>query len=251
MDNTFFKVYRSLLDDPLWLSEPFTYGQAWVDLIGRANFADKDNFYRGRYQQIKRGQIATSQQELAARWKWSRRKVHTFLKNLEAAGMCTAKVTPFGTTLTIEKYAFYQDGRTGKSTTKNPREHIGSTTEAQREHIGSTQNKKDKKERRIEGEKPARAGMVPLSLDEVSSFISERGLMVDAEAFWDYYEANGWVTASGNPVQNWKALCRSWEGKPKYAKTEQNGERDEDGLTPEMRASVERVKERRRNEHRR
>ena len=251
MDNTFFKVYRSLLDDPLWLSEPFTYGQAWVDLIGRANFADKDHFYRGQYQQIKRGQIATSQKELADRWKWSRHKVNTFLRNIERAGMVTTKATTTGTTITIEKYADYQDTRTSKGTTKEPRKDIGGTSEGHREDIGGTQNKKEKKERRIEGEKPARAGMVPLSLDEVSSFISESGLRVDAEAFWDYYEANGWVTASGNPVQNWKALCRSWEGKPKYAKTEQNGERDEDGLTPEMRASVERVKERRRNEHRR
>lgn len=203
MDNTFFKVYRSLLDDPLWLSEPFTYGQAWVDLIGRANFADKDNFYRGRYQQIKRGQIATSQQELAARWKWSRRKVHTFLKNLEAAGMCTAKVTPFGTTLTIEKYAFYQDGRTGKSTTKNPREHIGSTTEAQREHIGSTQNKKDKKERREEGI------YIP-SRGDLASFIESEGLNADPDDVFDYYEAIGWEIG-GKPIKDWRAVVRRWK----------------------------------------
>lgn len=203
MDNTFFKVYRSLLDDPLWLSEPFTYGQAWVDLIGRANFADKDNFYRGRYQQIKRGQIATSQQELADRWKWSRHKVNTFLRNIECAGMVTTKSTTFGTTITIEKYAVYQDARTTKGTTKEPRKDIGGTSEGHREDIGGTQNKKEKKERREEGI------YIP-SRGDLASFIESEGLNADPDDVFDYYEAVGWEIG-GKPIKDWRAVVRRWK----------------------------------------
>lgn len=203
MDNTFFKVYRSLLDDPLWLSEPFTYGQAWVDLIGRANFADKDNFYRGRYQQIKRGQIATSQQELADRWKWSRHKVNTFLRNIECAGMVTTKSTTFGTTITIEKYALYQDARTTKGTTKEPRKDIGGTSEGHREDIGGTQNKKEKKERREEGI------YIP-SRGDLASFIESEGLNADPDDVFDYYEAVGWEIG-GKPIKDWRAVVRRWK----------------------------------------
>ena len=203
MDNTFFKVYRSLLDDPLWLSEPFTYGQAWVDLIGRANFADKDNFYRGRYQQIKRGQIATSQQELADRWKWSRHKVNTFLRNIECAGMVTTKSTTFGTTITIEKYALYQDARTTKGTTKEPRKDIGGTSEGHREDIGGTQNKKEKKERREEGI------YIP-SRGDLASFIESEGLNADPDDVFDYYEAIGWEI-NGKPIKDWRAVVRRWK----------------------------------------
>lgn len=210
MDNTFFKVYRSLLDDPLWLSEPFTYGQAWVDLIGRANFADKDNFYRGRYQQIKRGQIATSQQELADRWKWSRHKVNTFLRNIECAGMVTTKSTTFGTTITIEKYAFYQDIRTSKGTTKGPQKDISGTSEGHRKDIGGTQNKNIKKERREEGI------YIP-SRGDLASFIESEGLNADPDDVFDYYEAVGWEIG-GKPIKDWRAVVRRWK---QYEKPEQ------------------------------
>lgn len=203
MDNTFFKVYRSLLDDPLWLSEPFTYGQAWVDLIGRANFADKDHFYRGQYQQIKRGQIATSQKELADRWKWSRHKVNTFLRNIERAGMVTTKATTTGTTITIEKYAVYQDTRTSKGTTKEPRKDIGGTSEGHRKDIGGTQNKKEKKERREEGI------YIP-SRGDLASFIESEGLNADPDDVFDYYEAIGWEIG-GKPIKDWRAVVRRWK----------------------------------------
>lgn len=205
MDNSFFKVYRSLLDDPLWLSEPFTYGQAWVDLIGLANFADKDKFYRGQYQRVKRGQVVTSQQALAERWSWGRRKVSTFLRNLESAKMCTVTVTPYGTTITIEKYAFYQDARTAKSTTDGTAK---STIDAQRTHNGRTHNKKDKEEK----EKiyiPSRA--------DVAAYISEHGLQVDADDICDYYDALGWEI-NGKAVKDWRAVVRRWK---QYEKPEQ------------------------------
>ena len=36
----FAPVYRSLSEHPLWLGEPFTRGQAWVDLLMLVNYKD-------------------------------------------------------------------------------------------------------------------------------------------------------------------------------------------------------------------
>jgi hypothetical protein len=37
---TFFKIDRKLLESEWWVSEPFSKPQAWVDLIGLANYGD-------------------------------------------------------------------------------------------------------------------------------------------------------------------------------------------------------------------
>ena len=37
---SFFTIDRKLLEEELWLAEPFTKGQAWLDLIGRASYKD-------------------------------------------------------------------------------------------------------------------------------------------------------------------------------------------------------------------
>ncbi len=79
----FFLVNRSLQKLDLWLSETFTRGQAWVDLIGLTNY--KDGYLRknGKRVDLKRGQCGWSQAALAVRWKWSRGKVKRFFDELE------------------------------------------------------------------------------------------------------------------------------------------------------------------------
>lgn len=140
MKNGYIKIARKLFDSDLWITEPFTLGQAWVDLIAMANYATRDHFYKGSVQRIERGQIATSETRLAARWQWSRKKVNTFLRNLERLEMCTAKRTAQGTTITIENYAFYQDAEPLKEQQKNRQ----STAEEPQKNRSGTQKKKDK-----------------------------------------------------------------------------------------------------------
>ena len=50
------------------------------------------------------------------------------------------------------------------------------------------------------------------SLEEVMDFVQETGLQVDAEYFFNYYEANGWQIGS-QPVRSWKAALRAWARK--------------------------------------
>ena len=49
------------------------------------------------------------------------------------------------------------------------------------------------------------------SVEEIAAYCTERKNGIDPEAFFDKYEANGWVDKNGNPMKDWKATIRTWE----------------------------------------
>lgn len=51
----------------------------------------------------------------------------------------------------------------------------------------------------------------PPTLDEIKIYCEERHNNIDAERFFDYYSANGWVQGKGTPIKDWKACVRTWE----------------------------------------
>ena len=63
------------------------------------------------------------------------------------------------------------------------------------------------------GAKPhnKRKPFTPPTLEEVKAYISEKELAVDAQRFFDYYEAGKWHDGSGKPVKNWKQKCITWD----------------------------------------
>lgn len=56
----------------------------------------------------------------------------------------------------------------------------------------------------------SKKSFVKPKLEEVASYCKERGNYVDAEAFVDFYESNGWKVGR-NPMKDWKAAVRTWE----------------------------------------
>lgn len=52
------------------------------------------------------------------------------------------------------------------------------------------------------------------TIQDVQSYCEERQNDIDAESFWDYYEANGWKVGR-SPMKDWKAAVRTWERKRK------------------------------------
>ena len=48
------------------------------------------------------------------------------------------------------------------------------------------------------------------SLEELTTYIQEKDLNVDANAFMDYYDSNGWKIGGKAPMKDWKATCRRW-----------------------------------------
>lgn len=48
------------------------------------------------------------------------------------------------------------------------------------------------------------------TVDEIKSYCEERNNMVNAEAFYDYYESKDWMIGK-NRMKDWKAAVRTWE----------------------------------------
>ena len=47
------------------------------------------------------------------------------------------------------------------------------------------------------------------TIDEIKAHILEKGYTFDAEAFYAFYESNGWKVGK-NPMKNWKMACTTW-----------------------------------------
>ena len=101
-------LQRKLLDNPIWVCEPFTRGQAWVDLIFLANYEFSFFYKRGVKIEVQIGQVARSEVELADRWKWSRTKVRKFLNDLEKEQQVIQQKTNVTQILTLVNYEMYQ-----------------------------------------------------------------------------------------------------------------------------------------------
>ena len=72
--------------------------------------------------------------------------------------------------------------------------------------------------------KPKKAKFIPPTLEQVQEYCDERGNDVDAQRFFEYYQAGGWKDAKGNPVRNWKQKIITWE-KHSYGKPINQGDR--------------------------
>lgn len=117
----YFKVDRQIFDHWIWNDKPFSKGQAWLDLIGLANYEDGKTPYKGKVIACKRGTVYRSISYLADRWGWSRDKTRTFLNLLESDNMVRVKATTNQTTITLVNYGKFQDSPTTDSSTNRQR----------------------------------------------------------------------------------------------------------------------------------
>lgn len=68
------------------------------------------------------------------------------------------------------------------------------------------------------GKHPGKRFVKP-TVEDIRSYCTERGNAVDAQRFYDFYEAKGWLIGK-NPMKDWKAAVRTWEqrnGRTEYA----------------------------------
>ena len=141
----YIKIYRQLVENPLWLLKPFSEGQAWIDLLCIATY-DK-GFIKSKNGQIiklERGDCGYSILSLSERWGWSRGKVTRFLTFLNEQQMIQQKTYGKHTIINIINYDKYQKRTTNDTTndTTNGQQMIQQT-----DTINKVKNdKNDKKE---------------------------------------------------------------------------------------------------------
>lgn len=119
MSSGWIKLHRQLLEWE-WYDDINT-SRLFVHLLLKANH--KDRKYRGTT--IKRGQLLTGRNLLAAETGLSEQQIRTCLNKLKSTSDLTIKSTSKGTLLTVDKYGVYQgedDRATSISTSKSTNE---------------------------------------------------------------------------------------------------------------------------------
>lgn len=135
-------IHRKITENPLWLSEPFTRAQAWIDLLILSNHKDGFIYVRGNKIDVKRGQVGWSVQKLSKRWRWSVGKTNRFLNELETEGQIDRQKNRVSSVISIVKYDEYQinETQTDRQTVRQTGEQIDIQTGIQTEHRQSTNN---------------------------------------------------------------------------------------------------------------
>lgn len=115
----------------MWLSEPFTRAQAWVDLIMLANHKPTTIYKRGIKIDIKVGEVAWSEVALGERWRWSRGKIRRYLKELETVQQIVQQRNYTLSRIIIVNYPKYQTNGTADSTADSTNDNKGENDKKQ------------------------------------------------------------------------------------------------------------------------
>ena len=217
MKTGYIKTHRSIQDCWIWNCEKYDKAHAWLDLLLDANHKDVKMLIDSKPTIVERGCLFTSKLNLAAKWRWDRKTVTSFLSILENDGMITQERYQHGTMITIVNYSRYQQSADNEmdTTTDNALD-IGADIGAD---IGTDINKNDKnvknEKKYIEKENiKEKESFSPPTIVEVAAYCRERNNGVDAVRFVSYYESVGWKVGK-NKMKDWKAAVRTWERKDK------------------------------------
>ena len=113
----YISLHRTLLDNPIFNSEPYTKGQAWVAILMLTNH--KEGYItvkNGKMIKIERGECGFSELALSDIFKWSRGKVKRFLILLESEKMIQQKIVENHSIIKVLNYDKFQNSTTNDTT---------------------------------------------------------------------------------------------------------------------------------------
>ena len=227
-EKNFLPLNRSLLNHWLWKDKPFSKGQAWVHLLLLANYKDKKMPYKGEVVTCKRGDVNLSITELAKRWGWSRNSARRFLMLLESDGMVTVNATTHRTTITLEKYGFFNNPCATNEATSGQQVDDKWATSGQQ--VDTTKKvKKVKKVEKVEKHIYGEYRHVRLTDEEMNRLVAELGEDGFAECIRildEYKEQTGKTYKNDNlAIRNW-VITRYKENISKQAAKPKEGRLD-------------------------
>lgn len=140
-------LHRSITENDLWEDRPFARGQAWIDLILRANHETRKCLFDGSTVEVERGSFITSIRKLSDWWGWSRTKTVKFLDDLESDQMIERKSDTKKTLITLVNYGVYQNYEPEK---EPPKGHENDTKKPQKS-LNNNDNNNNKDIKHIYG----------------------------------------------------------------------------------------------------
>ena len=207
-------------DNKIWLSEKFTRGQAWVDMLILANHKTGYIRKRGILIKVERGQLGHGEEFLAKRWSWSRGKVRRYIDELILSGQAVRRTGQKNITVNncieIVNYDKYQQVGTQLDTQDGTQ---GSTEDGQKTDSKRYRNKNDKNKK---NDKKTTKIFVRPTIQQIQEYCNERNNGLSGQLIFDSYQAKGWKIGK-TPMKDWKAAVRTWEknGHQKPDATEQ------------------------------
>jgi len=208
MNQGWISVHRKIADNKFWLSEKFTKGQAWIDILLLANHKENTVDVRGNLIKIPRGYLGWSEDRLAKRWNWSRGKVRRYFSVLQTEQQIVQHKSSVLSLVEVINYDLYQTSGTTDSTTND-------TTDG---HQTVQQTDTNNKDNNKNNDNNSKKKFIKPTIGEVNSYISEKKYSIDAETFWNHYESVGWKVGR-NPMKSWQSCLVTWQKRNKTEST--------------------------------
>lgn len=144
---------------------------------------------------LARGQLITGRKQLSKETGISERTIRTCLERLKTTSEVTIKSTNKFSIITICNYDTYQPSQIDDRPADSP------TSRPINDHKEEVKEVK-KKEKNI----------VPPKIEWIEKYARERGSGIDPQAFFDHYQAIGWVYGKNKqPIKDWQAAIHTWE----------------------------------------
>ena len=184
-DRTYIKLFRRIVDWE-WYDDANTF-RLFMHILLNANYTPSR--YKGY--DIPAGACVFGYHAWSEQLNMSVQQLRTAINHLKSTGEITIKTTNKFSIVTLEKWGFWQieEGQSTSKTTSNQQ-----TTNKQ-----LTTSKEGKKVKTN----------IP-TIEDVRAYVSEKGLLIDPDYFYEYYTTADWKDIKGNKIKNWKNKALTW-----------------------------------------
>jgi hypothetical protein len=204
------KIYRDLYEHPI-VHKDNDYLSVWIYLLLNASHSETDTEFNGKIITLKKGQLVRGRLQISEKAKVEQSKVERILKRFIFEQMIEQQTCTKKRLITILNWSKYQineqqDEQEFEQQVNNKR----TTSEQQMNTYNNDNNEiiKELKNKDLKI-KIERLKFVKPTIEELDKFINANYYKVDSEAFYDYYESNGWVVGK-NKMKSWEATVRTW-----------------------------------------
>ena len=219
----FIKLYRKMRKWG-WYDEPYTK-VVFLHLLFLAQY--EETFYRGVH--LEPGQAVATLPEIALENGISVQNVRTAIEHLKSTGELTVKKHHKFTVYTVKNYDQYNGTNSPSNSLPTVNQQAANSLPTgnqqsflilRNKEVEEVKNGVGDADASAPPKKTSRKTFEKPTVAELEAYAAELAYRLDAQRFWDYYEANGWMVGKTH-MKDWKACVRNWkrrDEKPAAAK---------------------------------